>query len=60
MEKIAFERGKKNKLQESQTIDNWTYIEAPIFESHLEIENYITYLCKQHSLLLYLAIQNDI
>ena len=53
MEKIATERGKTNKLREEMTRNNWTHIDANIFESHEAINKYIIDLCKQNKINIY-------
>ena len=46
MNKVALERGKKKKLREDMTRNNWNSCKAKIFSSHQEIENYIIHLSK--------------
>lgn len=48
MNEIAIQRGKKDKLMEKMTRDNWKYTEATICNSHEEIHKYIIKLAKEN------------
>ena len=52
MDKVATERGKTNKLRETQTRENWKHCDASVFESYKDIENYVLHICNENNIKL--------
>lgn len=52
MEKIASQRGEKDKLREQMTHENWKYTQAPIFNSHDDIHENILNLANKNNIYL--------